>query len=51
MMNSRPAHEAEAGPNLVTKLGLNLVQVQGQLPVRANHLPGDGGNHLFVGGA
>ena len=45
------AHEPEAGPDLVPELGLDLVEIQGHLPVGV-HLPAHQvGDHLFVGGA
>ena len=36
-----PPHEAEAGPPLVAELGLDLVEVDGKLAVRADLLPDD----------
>ena len=43
-----PAHEAEARPDLVPELGLNLVQVERQVAV-GTHLAADNiGDHFFV---
>ena len=42
-------HDAEAGTHLVAKLGLDLIQVDRQLPVAAYFAPCDVGDDLFVG--
>ena len=45
------AHDAEPGPDLVPEFRLNLVVVDGQLPVALELGPGDIGDDLFVGGS
>ena len=44
------AHQAKARAALVAELGLDLVQVLGQLLVAAQVLPGDVGDHFLAGG-
>lgn len=41
------AHDAETRTALVTELGLDLVEIDGQLLVRANFSAGDVGHHLL----
>ena len=43
------AHQPEARADLVAKLGLDLIQVQRHLPVRAHFAANDIGHHLFMG--
>ena len=45
------AHHAEARPDLVAELGLDLVEVDRQLPVAADLPAHDVGDHLLVRGA
>ena len=45
-----PAHQAKTGTPFVAKLGLNLVEVFGQLLVALDVLARDVGHHLFAGG-
>jgi hypothetical protein len=42
------AHEAEPGPNLVTKLGLDLVKVLGELAIRIDLTGHNAGDDLFM---
>ncbi len=42
------AHHAEAGPDLVAELGLDLVEVDRHLPVAADFLAHDVGDHFLV---
>ncbi len=44
-----PAHQAEARPDLVAELGLDLEKVERQLPVGADVLPDQVGDRLFMG--
>ncbi len=44
-------HQAEAGPDLITELGLDLIQADRQLAVGAQQVGRQLGHHLFVGGA
>ena len=44
-------HDAEARPNLIAKLGLNLIKVNRQLAITFNLTPHDVGNHFLVGWA
>ena len=46
-----PAHEAEAGTDLVPELGLDLVEAHRQLPVALDVPAHDVRDHLLVGGA
>ena len=46
--NSRAAHHAEARADLVAELGLDLVEVDRQLPVAADVLARDVGDHFLV---
>ena len=43
-------HQAKARPAFITKLGLNLVKIFGQLLVAAQFLASNVGHHLFAGG-
>ena len=47
-MNSRPAHQTEAGPNLVPELGLDLVEVDRELAIARDLAAHDVGDHLLV---
>ena len=42
------AHQAEAGPNLVPELGLDVVEVAGQLLVAGDHAAEQLGNHFLL---
>ena len=44
-------HQPESGANLIPELGLDLIKVHGELPVGAQHLPRQAGDHLFMGGS
>ncbi len=44
------AHQSETGPYLITILVLDLIQQQGQIPVRVNIRIHQGGDNLFMGG-
>ena len=46
-----PAHDAEAGPDLVAELPLDVVEQLGQVPVAAHRGAEDVGDLLLVGGA
>ena len=46
-----PPHQAEAGADLIAKLGLDLIQVDWQLAVGADQVRRQGGDDLFVGGS
>src|SRR6266566_382048 len=46
-----PAHDAEARPDLVAELGLDLVKVHGQLPIAAYLAARDIGDHFLVRGS
>ena len=46
-----PPHQAKPRPDLIAEFGLDLVEVHRQLPVGAQQVPGQGGDHLFMGGA
>src|ERR1051325_1205278 len=45
-----PAHESEARPHLVAKFGLDLIQIERQLAVRAHDAAHEIGDDLFVRG-
>ena len=44
------AHDAETRPPLVAELGLDVIEILGHLPVAADLVPGDVGDHFFGGG-
>ena len=44
-------HDAESGSDLVAELGLDLVEIDRELAVTADLVPGDLRDHLLVGGA
>ena len=46
-----PAHQAEAGPDLVAEFALDLVEPHGQLPVGAHFAAHQVGDHFLMGGA
>lgn len=46
-----PPHQAEAGPDLIAELGLDLVQADRQLAVGAQQVGRQFGDHLLMGGA
>lgn len=46
-----PAHETEAGADFITKLGLDLIQTHGQLPVGAHFAAHQVRDHFLMGGA
>ena len=45
------AHQAETGPDLIAELGLDLIQADRQLPVGAQQVGRQLGDHLLMGGA
>ena len=44
-----PTHQAEPGADLIPELGLHLVKVHGKLPVGAQQLASQAGDHLLMG--
>ena len=45
------AHQPEAGPDFVAEFGLNLIQINGQLAVRAHFAAHQVGDDFLMGGA
>ena len=44
------SHQAKAGPDLVAKLGLDLVEVHRQLPIGPQQIARQAGDNFFMGG-
>ena len=44
-------HDPKAWPHLVAELGLDLIEIDGQLPITAQFAAGDVGDHFLMGWA
>ena len=46
-----PPHQAKPRPDLIAEFGLDLIEIHRQLPVGAQQIRRQGGDHLLMGGA